>query len=156
MATITSEAHSNLSKLLESSVNEVPGVAACVVNRNGDELFSQAFGKRGLDGDEKLDTNSIFWIASCTKMITGIAAMQLVEQGILDLDDLKRVEELCPELANVKTLDGFDNTGSPKYKENTKPITLRMLLTHTGKRLGKWDLIKISSRRLCCCYELIY
>jgi len=134
MATITSEAHANLAKLLDNSVDEVPGVAVCVVNKNGDTLFSHAAGKRGLDGDEKLDTNSIFWIASCTKMITGIAVMQLVEQGILDLDDSERVEELCPELAKVEILDGFDTCGAPKYRKKTKAITLRMLLTHTCKK----------------------
>lgn len=135
MATITSEAQSTLTKLLDNASDDVPGVAACVVNKNGDTLFSHAAGRRGLDSDEKLNTDSIFWIASCTKMITGIAVMQLVEQGILDLDDSERVEELCPELANVQILDGFDSTGAPKYKEKTKAITLRMLLTHTCEEI---------------------
>jgi CubicO group peptidase (beta-lactamase class C family) len=39
-----------------------------------------------------MDLESEFWIASCTKMIGGIAAMQLVEQGKLGLDDADLVE----------------------------------------------------------------
>jgi CubicO group peptidase (beta-lactamase class C family) len=40
--------------------------------------------------------DSVFWIASCTKMITGIACMQLVEQGKLSLDDGDQVEKIAP------------------------------------------------------------
>ncbi|KAJ0362305.1 hypothetical protein COL922a_014495, partial [Colletotrichum nupharicola] len=72
-----------------------------------------------------LDT--IFWIASCTKLLVGIACMQLVEQGSLPLDDETQIEELCPELKRLKVLkpDG-------SFEEKKKAITLRMLLTHTA------------------------
>ena len=66
-----------------------------------------------------------------TKMITGIAAMQLVEQGKLSLDDSDILEKLCPELKVVKQLQKFEN-GKPVYRDKTKSITLRMLLTHTA------------------------
>lgn len=72
-----------------------------------------------------LDT--IFWIASCTKMLTGVACMQLVEQGLLKLDDSEETERLCPELRELKVLlpDGT-------LEEKKMGITLRMLLTHTA------------------------
>lgn len=72
--------------------------------------------------------DSIYWIASCTKMIVGIAVMQLVEQGKLDLDDVELVERVCKELKDVKVLEA-----DGKLVEKKKGITLRMLLTHTGK-----------------------
>lgn len=72
--------------------------------------------------------DSIFWIASCTKMITGIACMQLVEQGVLNLDDSDQVEKICPELKDVKVLQD-DGT----LVEKRRGITLRMLLNHTGE-----------------------
>ena len=50
-----------------------------------------------------LDT--IFWIASCTKLITSIAFMQIVEQGKLALNDAKLVEKIVPELKDVKVID---------------------------------------------------
>ncbi|TKA42725.1 hypothetical protein B0A55_13308, partial [Friedmanniomyces simplex] len=70
--------------------------------------------------------DSIFWIASCTKMITGVACMQLVEQGKLSLDDPAQVEGLCPELKDVKVLQPDGSLFAKK-----RGISLRMLLTHT-------------------------
>jgi len=72
--------------------------------------------------------DSIFWIASCTKMLVGIACMQLVEKGALSLDDSAQVERLCPELKQVKVLQE-DGT----LVEKKRGITLRMLLSHTGR-----------------------
>jgi CubicO group peptidase (beta-lactamase class C family) len=69
-------------------MTDIPGVAVCVVGKDGKELFAHAAGKRGLASSEPMTLDSIFWIASCTKMITGIACMQLVEQGKLWLDDV--------------------------------------------------------------------
>jgi len=48
--------------------------------------------------------DNIFWIASCTKMLVGVACMQLVEQGKLGLDDGAQAERLCPELRNLMIL----------------------------------------------------
>ncbi|GAB7356931.1 hypothetical protein MBLNU459_g7777t2 [Dothideomycetes sp. NU459] len=71
--------------------------------------------------------DNIFWIASCTKMLVGVACMQLVEQGKLALDDAAQVEKLAPELKTVRVLE---RNGTLIDKKNG--ITLRMLLTHTA------------------------
>lgn len=105
----------------------VPGAVAVVVDKNGDELFSHAAGRRGVASSDKMTTDSVFWIASCTKVVTGIACMQLVEKGVLRLDDGEQVEHLCPELKTLKVLRA-DGTLEAKNKD----ITLRMLLTHTA------------------------
>lgn len=76
--------------------------------------------------------DSIFWIASCTKMIAGIAAMQLVEQGKLILDDADFAEKLAPELKRAKILKGFGDDDKPILVEKKNRITLRMLLSHTA------------------------
>lgn len=60
-------------------------------------------------------------------MITGIACLQLVEQGKLSLDDHESLYKLCPELRNKKVLDE-----SGKLVPRTAEITLRSLLTHTA------------------------
>jgi len=67
--------------------SQIPGFVFCAVNKAGNEIFSYASGKRGAETEEPMTMDSVFWIASCTKMICGIAAMQLVEQGKLNLDD---------------------------------------------------------------------
>lgn len=69
--------------------------------------------------------DTVFWIASCTKLLATIACMQAVEKGILRLDDHNQVYELCPELAKVQVLQ---DDGS--LVDKTSEITLRRLLTH--------------------------
>lgn len=70
------------------------------------------------------------WVASCTKLMTSICALQLVEQGKLTLDD--PVYTHIPELKDLKIIKTFDNDGKPVEVQHTKPITLRTLLTHTS------------------------
>lgn len=105
----------------------LPGVSVVVVGRDGKELFAHSAGRRGVASTEAMSLDSVFWIASCTKAVTGIACMQLVEQGALRLDDSEQIEGLLPELRTLKVLrkDG-------KLEDKKKGITLRMLLCHTA------------------------
>ncbi len=77
------------------------------------------------------------WIASFTKMVAGIAAMQLVEQGKISLDDEEQAGKIAPELVRVKVLKGFDENDKPIFGEKERGITLRMLLSHTGERSAR-------------------
>ncbi|KAJ9293371.1 hypothetical protein DTO271G3_7867 [Paecilomyces variotii] len=105
----------------------VPGTTIVIVGKDGKEKFAYSAGKRGYGTSEPMTLDNVFWIASCTKMVVGIACMQLVEQGLLSLDDSNQVETLCPELKDVKVLQD-DGTLVPKKRG----ITLRMLLSHTA------------------------
>ncbi|KAK2780928.1 hypothetical protein FQN53_000880 [Emmonsiellopsis sp. PD_33] len=105
----------------------IPGTVVVVVGKDGKEKFAHAAGKRGYGSSEPMTLDNIFWIASCTKMIVGVAAMQLVEQGILSLDDAAQVDRLAPELKKLKVLQ---NDGT--LVDQKRGITLRMLLTHTA------------------------
>lgn len=71
--------------------------------------------------------DDIYWLASCTKLVTSIACMQLVEGSVLLLDDADQLESLCPELVDLKVVEE-DGSLEPARSR----ITLRMLLTHTG------------------------
>ncbi|KUI62681.1 Acyltransferase LovD [Cytospora mali] len=105
----------------------IPGATVVVVDKNGNELFAHSAGRRGVASRENMTLDNIYWIASCTKMITAIACMQLVEQGRLKLDDGEQLEGLCTEL---KTLNVLREDGT--MEEKKRQITLRMLLTHTS------------------------
>jgi len=106
-----------------------PGFVASVADRDG-ELFSAAAGSRmsGLCAPMAID--SIFWLASMTKLVTTIAAMQLVEAGQISLD--QPVAGLLPELARPDVLHGFDSQGVARIRPALGAITLRHLLTHTS------------------------
>lgn len=118
---------------LTAEENKIPGCVCVVVGKDGKPLFQHASGTRGIGTKEVMSLDSIFWIASCTKVVTGIAAMQLVENGTLALDDADQVERICPELISIRILKGVDDLGKPELVDKKTRITLRMLLTHTGR-----------------------
>lgn len=112
-----------------SDAKEIPGVVAIAASGN-DVLYHGAFGKRDLSKPDAMTLDSVFWIASMTKAVTAAGAMQLVEQGKLSLD--APIGEVLPDLAAPQVLEGFDESGEPKLRPASKPITLRHLMTHTA------------------------
>ena len=106
----------------------IPGAVAVVGNSAG-TLAEVAVGTKG-PGGPPMSQDDLFQIASMTKAIASVAAMQLVEQGQLQLDD--DIGALLPALANPEVLEGFDAEGKPVTRPAAGPITLRQLLTHTS------------------------
>ena len=76
----------------------------------------------------RLDT--MFQLASMTKAVTSVAAMQLVERGLLSLD--APIGDLLPALAKPMVITGFGGDGSVNLRDAGGPITLRHLLSHTS------------------------
>jgi CubicO group peptidase (beta-lactamase class C family) len=90
----------------------------------------------GATGGLKID--SVIWIASMTKAVTGAAAMQLVERGRLSLD--APAADVLPELGKKEVLVGIDADGTVRTRPPKRPITLRHLLTHTsGMGYDTWN-----------------
>ena len=136
MATTLSEATSaSIREAIDNVTadkNKVPGLVAVVVDKNGKVTFSHASGTRGKETQEPMTLDSTFWIASCTKLIGGIAAMQLCEQGRLALNDADIIERVAPELKRVRILNSIAKNGKAEYIDKKNRITLKMLLTHTA------------------------
>ena len=89
--------------------NGVPGVVAMATSREGN-FYEGAEGKRELGKEAAMTTDTVFAIYSCTKAITGVAVMQLVEEGILDFDS--PAKEYAPEISDIQVLEGFDAEGN--------------------------------------------
>jgi CubicO group peptidase (beta-lactamase class C family) len=107
---------------------DLPGLVTLVSRR--DEVHADAIGMKAVGGHDPMRRDTIFRIASMTKPVTAVAAMILVEECVLRLDD--PVDRLLPELANPRVLrrpDGPVEDTVPAHR----PITLRDLLTF---RLG--------------------
>ncbi len=120
-----------IDRVLEDAVasGQVAGVTAAVANADG-VILEAAFGRQGVGRDTPMTVDTVFRIASMTKAVTGAAAMQMVEQGKLNLD--QPAGEILPFLATPMVLDGTDANGKPKLRPAKGVITLRKLLTHTA------------------------
>ena len=118
----------DVDQALRQAVNArtVPGLVAIAANDKG-IVYEGAFGP-------SITADSVFWIASMTKAITGAAAMQLVEQGKLQLD--QPMGKLLPQLEQPKVLEGFDASGAPKLRPAKRAITLRHLRPTSHDQTG--------------------
>lgn len=106
-----------------------PGATFCVVNSDG-VLYEGGAGERAIGSGVSMSADTVGAIFSMTKAVTGAAAMQLVEQGRIELDG--PAGDICPELSAVEVLDGFDDDGQPMTRPPSQPVSLRHLLTHTS------------------------
>src|SRR5947208_3588780 len=125
-----------------AEAKEVSGVVALAATDTG-VLYEGAFGLRDIVDGPAMTRDSVFRIASMTKAVTSVAALQLVEQGKLQLDE--PIGKVLPELAAPQVLEGFATSGAPRFRPAKRPITLRHLLTHTaafGYEVWDPDLIR--------------
>ena len=113
---------SAIKALLDDAVAQgtAHGIAAVVVDRNG-PLLHHAAGEA--------DEGTLFRNASMTKALTTTAALQLVEQGRLELD--ATVASILPEFGQLPLLDGFDGD-VPRLRAPATQATVRQLMTHTA------------------------
>jgi methyl acetate hydrolase len=104
--------------------------AVAVATTDRAPIYERAFGWRDVATHAPMRLDTVFMLASMTKTVTAVAAMQLVEQGKVSLD--QPLGEVVPELANLEVLEGFDVAGKPRLRPAKRPVTLSHLLTHTS------------------------
>jgi methyl acetate hydrolase len=116
---------------LDTAVAEgrIAGAVALIADRDG-TTYQHAAGARTLGEPAAMDPDTVFWIASMTKAVASVAALQLVERGKLSLDG--DLSTLLLDLDDLEVLDGVDAAGRPKLRPAKRPVTLRHLLTHTS------------------------
>ncbi|KAL6406112.1 beta-lactamase [Ilyonectria robusta] len=102
---------------------KIPGTILMATNKTGSFRYSRAFGPRSLHGtEEALKLDALLVFASFTKLITTIAALQLVERGKWTLDD--NVFDVLPELERLPILTKMKG-GAPVLTKRENGITLR-------------------------------
>jgi methyl acetate hydrolase len=115
----------------------IPGVVAIAATDSG-IIYEGSFGSRFLGQSPAMSRDTVFRVASMVKVVTSVAAMQLVEEGKIALDE--PVPDIDPLFTSLQVLTGFDPTGAPQLRSAARPITLRHLLTHTaGFTYRLWD-----------------
>lgn len=113
--------------------NGLLGIVMLAIDAEGKAIFNHTSGRTSLNtADSKpISKDSIFRLASCTKLITSLAALRLVQQGKLSLDDPNVIEEYLPELWKQDVITSA--LGEPlTYTKREKPVTLRQLLSHSS------------------------
>ncbi|MGH9056268.1 MAG: serine hydrolase domain-containing protein [Acidimicrobiales bacterium] len=126
---------SAIDKILQDAVEAgaVPNAVAVAADRNG-VIYEGAAGPRAAGGSDQAGVDTHLRIASMTKMIATVAALQQVEKGHLDLD--APISRYCPEFAGIQVLEGFDGD-TPKLRPPKSEATVKHLVTHTTG-LGYW------------------
>lgn len=109
----------------------VPGIAAFALNRDGAVLYNNSWGTVDLNDPKSAPVTSKtrMQIASMTKSVVSIAALQLIEQGKLSIDDY--VEDHYPAWKNVSVLDGWTAEGEPILRAPKTKAKIVHLFTHT-------------------------
>jgi CubicO group peptidase (beta-lactamase class C family) len=100
-----------------------------LVMRDGRLAGLRAYGYRDLARTQPMREDTIFRIYSMTKPLTSVAVLQLMERGLLNLDD--PVSRYLPEFAGMRLFVG-GSADAPQLQEASAPVTIRQLLTHTG------------------------
>ena len=126
-----------IDQILQAAVDSggVPCVVAMAADDNG-LVYEGAAGTRTPGSGDAVTPDTMLRIASMTKMVATVAALQLVERGSLDLG--APVDTYCPQFAEVPVLDGFDGD-TPRLRPPATRATVLHLVTHTTG-LGYWFL----------------
>ena len=130
--TMPSQGAAALSGFLQETVTrgDVPGAVVMVVGPDA-VLYHEAFGKLNVARNVTMPKDAIFRIASMTKAITSAAALMLVDEGKLNVDD--RVDMYLPAFRSRQVFTKVDEAaGTYATRPATKPITIRHLMTHTS------------------------
>ena len=108
---------------------QVAGIKAVLV-KDGEVVYSAAHGLRDVEEQVPLGEDTIWRIYSMSKPITGVALMQLYEDGKFDLDD--PLSKYIPEFADLKVLTGENEDGSPMVEDLDRAPTIRDAMRHTA------------------------
>jgi CubicO group peptidase (beta-lactamase class C family) len=100
---------------------------ALVFIKSGEITWSKNYGYADTEAEKKVTDESVFHIASLSKPVTGVAVMQLYEQGLIDLD------------ASIDNYLPF-KISTPHFPQ--MPITVRMLLQHKSSLIDNVPLIR--------------
>ncbi|GAA5972073.1 hypothetical protein JCM3765_003707 [Sporobolomyces pararoseus] len=115
---------------LDTKNKGLPRLAVLATTSTNDHLVHAVTGLERDGVDSPLTDQSLFPLWSATKLFTVIAALQLVEQGIIRIED--EASKWVKELDGLKVLTGFTEEDEPIYEEAERNCTVEMLMLHTA------------------------
>lgn len=134
---------SGVQELLDRAVanDTVPGAVAVASGREG-AVEQACAGALRLGGTASVGADTMFRLMSMTKAFASVAALQLIEQGRLELE--QEVASVLPAFGELKVLDGFDGD-EPRLRTPARQATIKHLMTHTaghGYAFANHDLLR--------------
>ncbi|KAK7416864.1 hypothetical protein QQX98_004922 [Neonectria punicea] len=124
----------NVFREVTRDVSGLPNAALIAVDKDGNTIHSITGGTFAPlsptnTAPQYFTHDTVCWLASGTKLMTTIAALQVVERGLLSIDT--DITSILPELSKAQILVDIQETG-PVFRPHTRPITLKSLLTHSS------------------------
>jgi CubicO group peptidase (beta-lactamase class C family) len=116
----------------EVASGKIPG-AVLLIQQHGQPVLFDSFGVRDIDSKRPMTADTIFRLYSMSKAITSVAAMMLVDDGKLSLDD--PVSKYIPAFGDLKVaVETREENGKPvlRLEPAARPITIEDLLRHTS------------------------
>ena len=163
--------------LIDDAVSKgiAPGFQAVVFNKDkilfngvsGYSLIPSQIDPKGVE----MTPSTIFWVASFTKLVAHLLALQAIERGLIsgftmdDLDNHEKLVEILQELRQgsrtlvTKILEGWEEKDGEKVmklKDVKNKITLRMLLTHTSGFAGGFGWNNSLTAQLVCFFCIMW
>jgi CubicO group peptidase (beta-lactamase class C family) len=137
-ASVTRIDRARLDQALRGFVDsgQLVGVSA-LIYQDGHEAYSGAFGLADREAARPMARDTIAQIFSMTKPVTGVALMQLYEQGKFRLDE--PIAKYLPEFADIRVYGGTDASGKPLLLPPQRAITIRDMMRHTAGLVGGGD-----------------
>ncbi len=122
-----------IDQLVSQSVESfaLPNLVATVADSSGVQYVGAAgYRVAGDAASGAVGLDSRYRIASMTKPIVTVAALQLAEAGSIDLD--AAVAEYLPQFGRLRVITGFAEDGTPEYRPAARAATVRQLMCHTA------------------------
>ncbi|MEM8772251.1 MAG: serine hydrolase domain-containing protein [Pseudomonadota bacterium] len=128
---LNAEARAEIETLAQDAVDRgfAPGVVVWIEEEDRPP-YAYAYGKRDIDAAAPQTVDDLFRIYSMTKPVTVFAAMQLVDDGVMALDD--PVSKFLPRYANARVYVGGDTLETLETAPLNRPLTIRDLMRHTA------------------------
>ena len=120
---------------ISRALDGIPGAVA-MATTGGGTIYEGAFGVRDAAGNVPMTVDTVFGLASMTKAVVSVAALQLVDQEKLSRD--APIAKVLPELADPRVLEGFDADGEPRLRPAGADRTvIRALIKPAGVDFGR-------------------
>ncbi|MFO1500418.1 MAG: serine hydrolase domain-containing protein [Verrucomicrobiota bacterium] len=120
---------------------KLAGYVAVIADKDGKVRFRNVAGYADVEGKRGMRADSLFWIASMTKMFAGASIMTLADEGKVSLDD--PVIRFIPQLERWMVIEEKDQSHL-LLKPLVRPVSIRHLLSHTSGLTGMSELQQVT------------